>query len=134
MPCRRRSSWQGRRRRVCKPLPFALRTGFFGGMELIGTRPTLAGRKRLGMTRANDDDEASRERIESALAALARARRHLELAGGRLARLVDSQPPALFEGALWELIEASEAIGRAQQHFGEEWRAFQKRHGYRFED
>ncbi len=86
------------------------------------------------MARANDNDEASRERVEGALAALARARRHLELAGGRLARLVDGQPPALFEGTLWELIEASEAIGRAQQQFAEEWRAFQKRHGYHAED
>lgn len=80
--------------------------------------------------RRSDADEAERERLEAALAALGRARQALEWVGARFGSLERDLPAEFVEGLTDDLRTAHKALSQGQAYLGDEWRAWQRAQGY----
>lgn len=80
--------------------------------------------------RRSDADEAKRERLEAALASLARARVALEWVGARFGSLERDLPAEFVEGMTDDLREAHRALLQSQAYLGGEWQAWQRAQGY----
>lgn len=80
--------------------------------------------------RRSDADEAERERLEAALASLARARVALEWVGARFGSLERDLPAEFVEGLTSDLRTARKALLQSQAYLGGEWRAWQRAQGY----